>query len=308
MRSSDSSRALPNLLVVGVPKAGTGSLFSYLAQHPSVCPATRKEVGYFSRLIPENGELPDISWYMQHFSHCAGQRYLMEATPSYCFGGKRVLEAIKSTLTRPRFIIILRDPIDRLWSAYTFQRSLGNLPREMSFEAYLSVCSDQRRRGHEIVVRGHFNGLSIGFYGAYLGDWFDSFSDAVRVLFFEDLASDPLAVTADLCRWLTIDEEVAATFDYLPRNPTAHPRSVVLSRVAYQIRRRADALVTRVPALRTSLRRTYLRLNRGRAPDGLDPKTKEYVSDLYRESNRSVARLLMARGNTDLPAWLEDSL
>ena len=37
----------PNLFVAGVPKAGTTSLFHYLALHPDVFPSSRKEPGFF---------------------------------------------------------------------------------------------------------------------------------------------------------------------------------------------------------------------------------------------------------------------
>ena len=37
----------PNLFVAGVPKAGTTSLFHYLALHPDIFPSNRKEPGFF---------------------------------------------------------------------------------------------------------------------------------------------------------------------------------------------------------------------------------------------------------------------
>ena len=41
---------LPNLVIAGVPKAGTTSLFNYLAQHPDICPSDVKETRYFEPL------------------------------------------------------------------------------------------------------------------------------------------------------------------------------------------------------------------------------------------------------------------
>ena len=37
---------LPNVAMVGVPKCGTTSVFSYLADHPEVCQSSEKET-YF---------------------------------------------------------------------------------------------------------------------------------------------------------------------------------------------------------------------------------------------------------------------
>ena len=52
----------PTFLIVGAQKAGTTSLHAYLARHPDVLSATRKEVEYFSRHYA-NGE----AWYLAHF-------------------------------------------------------------------------------------------------------------------------------------------------------------------------------------------------------------------------------------------------
>ena len=41
---------LPNLLIIGVPKAGTTSLFSYLNLHKEVFGSSPKEPGYFHPL------------------------------------------------------------------------------------------------------------------------------------------------------------------------------------------------------------------------------------------------------------------
>ncbi len=94
--------ALPNLLIAGVPKGGTSSLFRYLAQHPDICPASVKEIAFFNPLRREGGTLPSLDTYRKHFAHCEGEEYAMEATPSYCYGAKRMIEAI----SRPSAVLV----------------------------------------------------------------------------------------------------------------------------------------------------------------------------------------------------------
>jgi Sulfotransferase domain len=298
------SDVLPNLVIVGVPKAGTGSLFSYLRQHPDICPSTEKEVGFFSPLLTPNGVLPDLEWYSKYFAHCRGERYRLEATPNYCLGGDRLIQAIKRTLDNPRIIVSLRDPVDRLWSAYTFQRSLGHLHGVQSFEQYLSVCEEQRRQGHNIIVKGHFNGVSIGFYGDYLQGWFDAFGDDIKVIFMDDLSRCPDVVVMDVCRWLGIDGQVAASFDYASRNKTAHPRSVLVSKAIFGVKERSDRLLKPPPAVRAALRKAYTRLNAGKLEERLQPSARLRVEELYRESNLALVSMLRARGHDHLPSWL----
>src|SRR4051794_41003093 len=64
---------LPNLIIAGVSKGGTTSLFRYLAQHPDICPSPIKELRYFEPL--RYGEpLTPIESCARHFEHCTGQR------------------------------------------------------------------------------------------------------------------------------------------------------------------------------------------------------------------------------------------
>lgn len=297
---------LPNLLIVGVPKAGTGSLFSYLAQHPDVCASSTKETGYFTPLRDRDGELGPLEAYQAYFAHCRGERYAMEATPSYSFGGRRLREAIRRVLQRPRIIIVLRDPIDRLWSAYTFQRSLGNLPGIRSFDDYLAACERRRRelRG-TIEIDGHLNGLSIGFYGEYVPAWLEEFGEDVRVVFFDDLTSDPPALTRTLCTWLGIDPTIVDRFDYPARNVTAHPRSTTVARAVFGTKRAVDRLLPRTPGLREAARRAYVRLNAGRVRERLDPHMRQRLEAVYRDSTSATFEALRAAGYGDeVPGWL----
>ncbi|MBA2274781.1 MAG: sulfotransferase domain-containing protein [Actinobacteria bacterium] len=296
---------LANLLIAGIPKAGTTSLFWYLAQHPEICPADEKELRYFKPLLTEGGRLADLNTYRKHFSHCRTERYRLEATPSYCYGGERVLDAIQKTLPHVRIVISLRDPVRRLWSAYTFQRTKGNLPGIDSFEDYIAACEKQRRAGADIVPDSHFNGLSIGFYDDYLGRWLDRFGDDVRVVFAEHLAEDPGAVVARICSWLSIDEGVGDSFDYGARNKTSHSRNTTLSRTARVINTRTDGVLRKAPALRRGLRGAYARVNTGPLRESLDPELAGRIEQQYNAANRTVATKLRAKGYENLPSWLE---
>src|SRR3954463_13629169 len=90
-------RRLPNLVIAGVAKAGTTSLFNYLAQHPDICASDVKETRYFEPL--RYGEvLPPIESYTAHFRHRQGERYALEATPTYFYGGRDVPPGIRVTL------------------------------------------------------------------------------------------------------------------------------------------------------------------------------------------------------------------
>lgn len=297
---------LPNLLVAGVPKAGTGSLFAYLSQHPDICGADEKEVGYFNYYNPrrKQGAPPPLEAYRAHFAHCGDQRYAVEATPTYSYGGLPVIRAVQDLLETPKVIISLRDPVDRLWSAYTFQRELGNITGLRTFEEYLAVCEARKRDGSDLVPRDHLHGLYIGYYADYVPLWLDAFGDDLKVVFVADLQREPRDVLAGIFRWLEVDESVAATMDIAPRNTTQHPRSMRVARVAYNLKRAVDRRRLLPAPVREGLRRAYARANSGSPPARMSAEMRRHVEELYRESNAETARALTAHGYTNLPDWL----
>jgi Sulfotransferase domain len=303
-----SSARIADLVIAGVPKAATGSLFGYLAQHSDICASDLKETGYFNHYNPQRhtGPVPPIETYARHFAHWNGERYALEATPTYSYGGRPVVEAIRSVLGKPKIIISLRDPADRLWSAYGFQRSVGNNARISSFEQYVEILEQRYRDGVQPVPRDGLHGLRIGFYADYLGDWFDEFGDDLRVVFLENLRNDPRGEVATLCTWLDIDPGMAAALDVGRRKVTEHPRSTRLAAAARTVKRRTTRILP--SEVQRRLQRAYLKLNSGgELTEQFDPALRRHVEDLYRESNQATARMLTARGYRDLPEWLATS-
>lgn len=297
---------LPNLLVIGVPKAGTGSLYGYLSQHPDICPADEKEVGYFNYFNPRRhtGPVPPLEEYLAHFRHWGSERYAFEATPTYSYGGRPVIEAVRATLGSPKIVLTLRNPVDRLWSAYTFQRELGNLTQFHSFEDYLRACQERRRDGSDLVPHDHMHGLYIGYYADYVPLWLDAFGPDIRVIFADDLGRDATKVVRGLCGWLDIDTAVVDTLDLAPRNRTQHPRSVRAARLAYRVKRTVDRRGLLPGSARERVRRAYQRVNAGSPPGGMSSDVRSHVEELYRESNQLTARALAAHGYDALPPWL----
>src|SRR5438552_2997608 len=113
----------PDFLIVGAQKCGTTSLYNYLLRHPSVVPALKRSVKFF-----DHGPhwAKGVWWYRAHFPFTAGRaadrgRPLTgECTPSYLIhplGAQRVKEAAPDA----RLIVLLRNPVDRAYSAYHHQ-------------------------------------------------------------------------------------------------------------------------------------------------------------------------------------------
>ncbi len=294
---------LPNLLIAGVGKAGTTSLFYYLSQHPDVCASAVKEPRYFR--LGEGEEPAQIESYARHFAHCRDERYVMEASPQYFKGGPRSIQMIRATLERPRVILMFRDPVQRMWSEYRFRRSRLTIPADMTFDAYANRCEQvlEAREARTSENQAYY-WLAGGSYVDHVGAWLDGFGDDLAVWFFEHLVEDPAGFVASGCRWLGIDDAPAVSFNYSIENKTEDVRNRAAQRMALRINREGGPLRNR-RALKAPLRRIYYKLNRQRNHARMSPETRERLNRFFAPSNHAFAAELEARGRGEgLPDWL----
>lgn len=206
-RLTASDRVLPDFLIIGAQKAGTTSLYHYLAQHPNVLPLEWKEVHYFDNAF-ERSPL----WYRAHFPRrealaalaekVSGPALTGEATPFYMFhpdGPRR----IRSLLPDAKLIVLLREPVARAFSHYHHERRKG--VESLSFEEAVAREPERLRAELERVGEGayddptslqrHASYLTRGEYARQLERAYAHFDRRqVLVLFSEDLFRDPHGV------------------------------------------------------------------------------------------------------------------
>lgn len=126
-----SSRALPELLICGGQRCGTTSMYKALVQQPTIFrPTWRKGVHYFDVAYPGH----DLAWYRRHFplraqldraARRAGDRALtFESSPYYLFH-PLALDRIAADLPGVRLIVLVRDPVERAYSAHAHEFARG---------------------------------------------------------------------------------------------------------------------------------------------------------------------------------------
>lgn len=107
----------PTFLVIGAQKCGTTSLHAYLNQHPLFFGSNPKELHYFDEKIHFGATR---EWYEGHFRGPEGSFYF-ESSPGYLYR-PGVCEQIHAYDPDMRFIVLLRDPVKRAYSAYNHYR------------------------------------------------------------------------------------------------------------------------------------------------------------------------------------------
>ncbi len=106
---------LPDFLIPGVARAGTTSLFYYLAHHPKIVqPKCAKELHFFDWQYDENR----IWDYINAWPLCEHKDVLyFESSPDYIFEPK-VPRRIQYWIPDCKFIVLLREPVQRAWSLW----------------------------------------------------------------------------------------------------------------------------------------------------------------------------------------------
>jgi hypothetical protein len=292
---------LPNLVVIGVGKAGTTSLFEYLGTHPEVCLSEIKELGYFTPLR-YGKPLEPLATYAQHFGHCVDARYAAEASPAYFYGGRAVARGMRETCDPMRVVLSLREPGDRCWSWFQFVKSRARIPRDLTFEDYLDRCEQLHREGLDGTIENQpYHGLLGGCYAEWLDDWVDEFGADLHIVFFDDLVNDPRVVLEKTFDWLGLDRGLAETADLEARNRTVQYRNRTAQRMAVSLNQRYERFFRRHPHLKRRLRSVYYRLNRAERWDAMSSAARQRMNEFYRPYNARLSDQLMRLG-LDVPA------
>jgi hypothetical protein len=143
------ARMLPGFLIVGAQRGGTTSMYRTLDQHPAILKAVlHKGVHYF-----DTGYDHSLAWYQGHFPLRARAALARRATgdvpltfessPYYMFH-PLAAERISRDLPGVKLLVLVRDPVERAYSAHAHELARGY--ETEPFERALEL-EDQRLAG-----------------------------------------------------------------------------------------------------------------------------------------------------------------
>ena len=213
----------PDFLVIGAQKAGTTSLFHYLAQHPQISPSRTKEPQYF-----DSQYFRGAKWYRAHFRKRGDERLCFEASPHSLFhplAPGRVAAAVPNA----KLIALLRNPTDRAHSHYQFNIALG--VETLSFAEALAAEPERIAGRFKRLASGSieeslelrdFSYVMRGRYAEQIERWRAHFpAERFLLLRSEDLFADPQSTLARIHEFL--DLEPVPARDLAPRNRLRYP-------------------------------------------------------------------------------------
>jgi len=295
---------LPNLIIAGVNKAGTTSLYAYLAQHPAFGASAIKETCHFLSL--RYGEpMPAIEDYHKQFAAVTEKPVRFESTPGYFFGGQPLIDGLKDTLGDDlKIVLMFREPVGRLISFFNFKKSTLELPADLTLADYVTKCRALNTVALTQRENNPWFGVEGGKYADYLPPWVDAFGDRLKVLFTDDLHADPRGVLRGLCTFMEADTAGVDAIELTRENRGTNFRHPALQRAALSVNKAGESFWRAHPRIKRTLRGLYYRLN-GKAfhqPD--DPATLGSLRTLYAPYNARFAEQLRDAGVTHLPDWV----
>lgn len=202
------------IIIVGQPKSGTTSLYTWLSKHPNICASIIKETRFF---LDQNSQQPrklkftgnNIDQYLDLFPLKDAEFYL-EASPDYLYDELPL--TLNELLPNSFLIIIERNPIDRMLSCYRYFQQQGRLPLSLSFEDFIDQQIDPTE------VNEHNNAFQCLHQckRSYITKFQKIYGDRCLVFNFDKLKNHPDQIIKECC------EKIGLAHDKINQQFHAH--------------------------------------------------------------------------------------
>ena len=197
--------SLPNFMCIGAAKSGTTSLYDILMQHSDIFLPSFKEPHFFD--IPsvyQNG----IEWYKKtYFQSVKNEKCIGDFTPTYLFEERAPERILNDLGVNMKFIIILRNPVDRAYSHYL--HSNRDEHENLSFKEALSLEKSRvNEKDYLSYLRLSYSGQ--GMYCQMLTRYFKFFpkDNFLIINFEEEFVSQRESTINKIFNFLELDYEV----------------------------------------------------------------------------------------------------
>lgn len=281
-----------NIFIVGAPKAGTTSLYHYLAEHPEVFMSKIKETNYFTyQQIEAQGLYYDATPVRSEKDYCAlfaaaqGEKVVGEASVSYLFypGTAKKIHAYNPDA---KIIMVLRNPVERAFSHYLMDQRLGLV--DVSFWEIISNPKKYPMHYQQYV--------QLGDYYEQCQEYIDVFgSENVKIFTYESIKSELESVVKNLYDFIDVDSNYSADITRV-HNPYSAPKNALVM-YFYKLKSLRGWMRKLLPTKLVQVIRTRL-FDFGNKPI-ISEREQVYLIGYYQEGIDNLSNIL----NKDLSHW-----
>jgi Sulfotransferase domain len=234
-------RSWPDFVILGAQRAGTTSLYEWLGAHPRVLSARKKELHFFDTHYYRGRR-----WYRSNFPVSTKGRVTGEASPYMLFHPLAPGRAAATLPVKTRFVVLLREPVERAISHYWHSRRVANwetetFERAIELEPYrLAAVRPRVERGERSFGFSAFSYVSRGEYAGQLRRWFKAVGrERVLVLESERLFADR-RTQSEVLDWLGLEahDQPFPTTNRFERRAAVSPELLAQLRDHYEAHNR----------------------------------------------------------------------
>lgn len=220
------------VMIVGAEKAGTSSLARYLGQHPNVCTHKQQEMNYF--IVDKEYVQGYDKCFRTYFCRCLERDAVILGKSAGLMYSPKSMRRLWEHNADVHLIVILRNPIERAYSAYWYAKRMGR-EYHPTFEEWISAAP---ARLQQVSANESSNGyLERGLYEIHLGNLYRHFSkDRVHIFLYDDFKRDSFSICSSIMNSLGLSSDVpldtsvrfneaaAARFEWLARSLESNSR------------------------------------------------------------------------------------
>ena len=195
-----STLPLPTFLIIGAQKSGTRWFRHNLHKHPDIFVAW-EEVSFFNN---SNDFEKGLDWYRACFEGWGGEPHVGESTPGYMMWREDpavVAARIRESLPDVKLMAILRDPVDRTYSAFLHHMRQGRISPETDILKQIRSV-DPKQDGLRLIAGS--------WYAASLTPYVDRFGEQLEVFLHDEIVGSPAKL------YTRALEHIGASTDFLP--------------------------------------------------------------------------------------------
>ena len=282
---------LPNLIIIGAQKSGTSSLYDWLIQHPEIYGHYMfKDFNFF--LSEFYYKKLGIPWFAKQFAPM-GEKIIVHGLVGYMYFYEKSLPILVDYRDRYRkdlkLLAILRNPVDRAYSAFWEARKMG-VEELDDFEKALERERDILKNG-SFKEKGLLTYVDHGFYFKQLIGFKENFGDNLKVLIFEEVVQKPEKEIKKVFEWLGVDKGFTPVFKKV--NASGVPRFPSLQKFFYNLKM-PEFVRENLPVRFRGIKKILLRkLNIKKVSyPPMKKQTRAYLVDIYKEDIKRLENLL----------------
>ena len=294
-----NKKLLPDFLVIGAPKAGTTAFHEYLRQHPEIFIPALKNPAFFiyEGLEPSfwgKNVVNNIDTYHSLFQFKTNEKVIGEVSPGY-FPDHSAPARIYKYIPDVKLVVILRNPIERAFSQFYFNRQIG-VERYSDFdEALKTEIKIMQGLKHEHNPKY----IRTGLYHQQLIRYNSFFSEnQILILLYDDFLNNPVKELQKTFKFIGVNSDFIPDIS-IKHNVTQIHKSMFLKSIE-NIFMKGNK---KFPFFFDTLKKIAVkirRINSGKLPH-IPIHIKKRLIPIFRED----INLLQKKLNRDLSHWMK---